>query len=124
MAAGCRHIGVAPACPNELAIVTTLPSSESGVGSPQGYLARHRPVAACQRQAARSIPGAVRCYSSLITSNHNWNSQQLLVETTIPPTNDFESAIVTFLAPAGYTAVVSGVGNTIGIALVEVYALH
>ena len=43
----------------------------------------------------------------------------------LPPTNDLESAIVATL-PAnstGYTAIVRGVNNTTGIALVEAYDL-
>ena len=41
-------------------------------------------------------------------SNNNWKeTQQAEIEaTTIPPSNDLESAIVTSLAPAAYTAIV------------------
>ena len=58
-------------------------------------------------------------------SNDNWqDAQQGEIEaTTIPPTNEAESAIVTTLPPAAYTAVVRGVNDTSGVALVEVYAL-
>jgi hypothetical protein len=42
---------------------------------------------------------------------------------TIPPANDVEAAIVQTLAPGSYTAIVRGVNNTTGIAVVEVYAL-
>ena len=43
--------------------------------------------------------------------------------TGIPPTNDLESAIVRTVTPNNYTAIVRGVGNGTGIALVEVYDL-
>ena len=43
--------------------------------------------------------------------------------TTIPPKNEAESAIVRELPPAPYTAIVSGVNQTTGVALVEFYAL-
>lgn len=43
--------------------------------------------------------------------------------TTIPPTNDFESAIVRALVPGNYTAVVRGANNSTGIGLAEVYNL-
>jgi hypothetical protein len=58
-----------------------------------------------------------------IASNDNWkDSQQGDIEaTTIPPSNDLESAIVRTLVPGNYTAVVRGVNNGTGIALVEVY---
>jgi hypothetical protein len=48
------------------------------------------------------------------------------ITTTIPPTNDFESAIVATLPSDGaqYTAIVRGAGGTTGIAVVEVYALN
>ena len=60
-----------------------------------------------------------------IAANNNWKDtqQQEIEATTIPPSNDLESAIVTSLAPAPYTAVVRGVNDTNGVALVEVYAL-
>jgi hypothetical protein len=62
---------------------------------------------------------------SQITSNDNWkdNQQVALEESTIAPTNDLESAILVTLAPGGYTAIVSGKNETIGIGLVELYAL-
>jgi hypothetical protein len=44
-----------------------------------------------------------------------------LIDTTIPPSNPKESAIVTNLQPGNYTAVVSGVGGTTGVGLAEVY---
>lgn len=63
----------------------------------------------------------------LIAANDNWRSNQEaeIMATTIPPTNDFESAIVATLPAKGasYTAIVRGVNDTIGIAVVEVYAL-
>jgi len=42
----------------------------------------------------------------------------------IPPSDDRESAIVVELAPAPYTAVLRGFGETTGAALVEAYALQ
>ena len=44
--------------------------------------------------------------------------------TTIPPSNDLESAIVRDLAPGNYTAIVRGVNNTTGVGLVEAYNLN
>jgi hypothetical protein len=62
---------------------------------------------------------------ALLVSNDNWRDTQEaeIIATTIPPTNDAESAIVRTLAPAAYTAIVRGVNGTTGVALVEVYAL-
>ena len=40
-----------------------------------------------------------------------------------PPTNSAESAMIATLQPGSYTAIVRGVNNTTGNALVEVYAL-
>jgi plastocyanin len=62
---------------------------------------------------------------ALRTSNDNWqDSQKAEIEATgIPPQNDFESAIVATLPPGSYTAIVAGKGDTIGVALVEVYRL-
>ena len=57
--------------------------------------------------------------------NNNWKeTQQGEIEaTTIPPSEEAESAIVQTLNPGNYTAVVSGFGGGIGIGLVEVYDL-
>jgi hypothetical protein len=63
----------------------------------------------------------------LVRSNDNWRSDQEaeIIATTIPPTNDLESAIVAALPANGasYTAIVRGAGGTTGIAVVEVYAI-
>ena len=59
-------------------------------------------------------------------TNNDWrDTQEAEIQATgIPPTNNFESAIVATLPPGAYTAVVRGNGNTSGIALVEVYDLN
>ncbi len=62
---------------------------------------------------------------NLITSNDNWKTQQIEVSATgYAPPNDLESAIVRTLAPGNYTAIVRGVNNTSGVALIEVYGLN
>ncbi len=63
---------------------------------------------------------------TMIDSNNNWRDRQQaeITGTGIPPGNDKESAIVRTLPPGEYTAIVRGVGNTTGVALVEVYALQ
>jgi len=65
-------------------------------------------------------------YGTLLGSNDNWRSdQQVEIEaTSIPPTDDRESALVMTLAPGAYSTVVSGADSTTGVALVEVYALN
>jgi len=65
----------------------------------------------------------------LLEANDNWvdsPNKQAIIDSTIPPTNNAESAIV-YTLPAGganYTAIVRGANNTTGIAVVEVYALN
>ncbi len=61
-----------------------------------------------------------------VASNDNWkDTQQNEIEaTTIPPTDDRESAIVQTLNAGAYTAVVRGKNNTTGVALVEAYNLQ
>jgi hypothetical protein len=64
---------------------------------------------------------------SLLEANDNWmdsSNKQAIIDSTIPPMNSLEAAIVRALAPGNYTAVVRGANNTTGIALVEVYALN
>jgi hypothetical protein len=62
-----------------------------------------------------------------LETNDNWvdsPNKQAIIDSTIPPTNNMESAIVRTLSPANYTAIVRGVNNTTGVAVVEVYALN
>jgi hypothetical protein len=67
-----------------------------------------------------------------LATNDNWKindqtqqSQESAIRaTTIPPSNDLESAIVVTLSPGPYTAVVRGKNASTGVALVEVYNLH
>jgi hypothetical protein len=63
---------------------------------------------------------------SLLASNDNWRSDQEaeIIATTVPPSNNAESAIVRTLMPGNYTAIVRGVNNTTGVGLVEVYNLQ
>jgi uncharacterized delta-60 repeat protein len=69
---------------------------------------------------------------SMIVTNDNWKindqtgqSQEADIRaTTIPPTNDLESALVATLPPGNYTAIVRGKNNTTGVAVVEVYNLQ
>jgi len=58
--------------------------------------------------------------------NDDWKDpphEQAIRETTVPPTDDREAAIVATLSPGSYTAIVRGKNGTTGVALVEVYAL-
>jgi hypothetical protein len=70
----------------------------------------------------------LRSSSASLRINDNWKDdavQRALIEASgIPPTNDFESAIDATLDPGGYTAIVSGKNNTLGVALIEVYDLN
>ena len=64
---------------------------------------------------------------TLIASNDNWKSdnQAEIEATTIPPSDDLESAIVATLPADGsaYTAIVRGKNGTTGVGLVETYDL-
>ena len=62
----------------------------------------------------------------LIFSNDNWVDSpqaQQIIDSTVPPSDDHEAAIVATLAPGNYTAIMRGVNNTTGIGVVEVYDL-
>jgi hypothetical protein len=72
---------------------------------------------------------------ALIASNNNWqttviggiiNSSQVsaIQSSGHAPTQPSESAIIATLQPGNYTAIVRGVNNTTGVALVEVYDLQ
>ena len=65
---------------------------------------------------------------ALLQWNDNWRTSQEaeIIATGLPPSNDLESAIVATLPGNGaaFTAIVRGVNNATGVALVEVYALN
>jgi hypothetical protein len=63
---------------------------------------------------------------ALLSSNDNWRDADPdgIRATTIPPGNDFESAIVATLPAGNYTAIVSGKDGGTGVGLVEVYSLR
>ena len=62
----------------------------------------------------------------LLATNDNWRSAQEAetIAITVPPSRDQESAIVRTLALGNRTAIVRGAGGTMGVALVEAYALE
>lgn len=72
---------------------------------------------------------------ALIASNDDWrhtiiggiitqDQVQNIQNSGHAPTDPNESAIIAALPPGNYTAIVRGVANTTGVALVEVYDLH
>ena len=89
-----------------------------------------------------SVPGrladpTMELYDSsgtIIGRNDNWKETIIggvitgdqvaeIEASTIPPTNDLESAIVATLSPGQYTTVIRGAGDTTGIGLAEIYDL-
>ena len=64
---------------------------------------------------------------SVIVANDDWRTgtqEQQIIDTTVPPEDDRESAVVATINPGGYTAVIRGKNGRIGVALVEVYVLN
>jgi hypothetical protein len=72
---------------------------------------------------------------ALIASNDNWqstiiggiitsNQVQAIQDSGFAPGDSRESAIIADLPPGRYTAIVRGVDNTVGVALVEAYDLN
>ncbi|MEY2563064.1 MAG: hypothetical protein QOH88_1257 [Verrucomicrobiota bacterium] len=62
----------------------------------------------------------------VIAANDDWTAsadQQDIAATGIPPTQSRESAILQTLPPGTYTAVLQGVSQSSGVALVEIYDL-
>jgi hypothetical protein len=59
-----------------------------------------------------------------LATNDNWEQASnagLLLQSGFAPTNSAEPAVLMSLPPGGYTAVVSGVGNATGVAIIEVF---
>ena len=72
--------------------------------------------------------------SGTIGENNDWQTTQIggiitsdqvaeIQNSQLAPSNSAESAIIATLQPGNYTAIVRGVKDTTGNALVEVYAL-
>ena len=62
-------------------------------------------------------------HGTVILSNDNWkDTQQAAIQATgLAPTDDHESAILASLPGGAFTAIVTGAGNTTGIARVDVF---
>ena len=63
---------------------------------------------------------------AIIAANDNWRSdhEAEIMASTIQPKDDAESAIITFLKPGAYTAIVRGSAGQSGVGLVECYQLE
>jgi hypothetical protein len=72
--------------------------------------------------------------NAVIATNDDWGTTQVggivtgdqsgeIAGSGVAPGDGLESAIIAELAPGSYTAVVSGVGNTVGIGVVDAYDL-
>jgi len=62
--------------------------------------------------------------NAVMASNDDWANAANVAQiqaTGLAPIHPLESAILVTLAPGAYTAIVSGVGGTSGVGLVEVY---
>ena len=63
--------------------------------------------------------------TGLSVTNDDWRAtqEQEIIDSTVPPTDNRESAIVATLNPGNYTAIVRGKNGATGIGLVEVFDL-
>jgi hypothetical protein len=63
---------------------------------------------------------------NLLASNDDWRSdqEQEIIAAGLAPKDDRDSAIIANLFPTSYTAIVRGKNNSVGIGLVEIYALN
>ena len=92
-----------------------------------------RAIGPSLRADGNSLPGSLQDPTlqlldgarEVLGTNDNWRSSQEkeIIDTTVAPADDRESAIVATLNPGNYTAVIAGTGGTTGIGLVEVYDL-
>jgi hypothetical protein len=72
--------------------------------------------------------------NAIVATNDDWKVTQFgtlitadqsaeIAASGVPPSNDLESAIIANLPPSSYTAVVRGVGNSVGTGVVDAYDL-
>jgi hypothetical protein len=114
-------------------LIIGSPLVVSGVGVPQGG-ARALVRAIGPSLGDAGVPNSLQdptlelrdSNGALVEANDNWrsNHEAEIAATTIPPTRNEEAAIVRTLPAGAYTAIVRGVGNTTGVAVVEVYNLQ
>ena len=101
----------------------------------QGTAGKKVLVRAIGPSLAKSVNGALPnphlemfdASGNLVAQNDDWQSsaqRSEIIASTVAPTSNLESAIVTTLPPGGYTAVVRGANNEMGIALIEIYDLE
>jgi len=62
---------------------------------------------------------------TMIFQNDNWRSDQELeiLDSTLAPSDDRESAIFANLTPGSYSAIIRGANDSTGVALLEIYRL-
>jgi hypothetical protein len=62
----------------------------------------------------------------LIASNNDWkdSQEQAIRNSTLAPTNDRESAILTTLRGGAFTAILGSANGAPGTAVIEVYNIH
>jgi len=80
---------------------------------------------------AAGVPGALQnpllqlfSGQTVIASNDDWQqaaNAATILSSGFAPADPKESAIYTTLGPGAYTAIVSGVGNTTGVGIIEVF---
>ncbi len=63
--------------------------------------------------------------SGISVLNDDWQAtqEQEIIDTTVPPTDNRESAMVALLNPGAYTAIVRGKNGALGIGLIEIFDL-
>jgi len=102
---------IAGPAPQAVAIVATGPSlAASGIASPLA-----NPTLTVVRSSDQAV----------IASNDDWQAHAnagYLQAAGLAPTNALESAVYTILPPGAYTAIVSGAGNSTGVAVLGVFA--
>ena len=62
---------------------------------------------------------------SLVFTNNDWRThqEQQLIDSSLPPTDEKESAIIATLPPGSYSAVLRGANDSTGVGLIEIYDL-
>src|SRR5437763_1640529 len=80
----------------------------------------------CSRALQDPILRLFDSHGTVLLSNNNWkDTQQAEIQATgLAPTDDRESAILASLPAGAFTAIVTGAGNTTGIARVDVLTVQ
>ncbi|MFT5209557.1 MAG: hypothetical protein ACI9CE_001279 [Flavobacterium sp.] len=107
------------------AIVTGI-NSEEGIGLIEVFELSDTGETRLINIATREFVGTLFSGATIINSNNDWqeHADAGKIPTNLIPTEDAEAVLYKELSAGAYTAIVTGVGDSTGVAIVEVFEIE